>query len=560
LSQPSKTPAEKDKDRVGAGMDRRSFLASGAAGAVVSSALPAQSAAAAPASNWDSEVDVIVIGAGAGGLVAGIAAREKGASVLIVEKNFDVGGRALMSNGGLYIGGGNRMQEAIGVQDSPDLVFGDWSRPDKPMGRFSDRALVRTYADNNLELFDWLEKTGVRWDHYRRKPDRLDRHRTRLDVVRWPNEPTNPHRGAGFVRPLEKTARRLGIEILLQHQMTKIHREGNLSGRVTGITTVEVDDWFRPRSRTVNVGARKGVIIATGGSAGSPAFRTMFDVRLTDEYQAETSEWTERTADGEIAAMAIGAALGATACQTTQDDTLLVKGRMGKKSNGTLTDLYPTSPHFFRARALGLRVEDYQNVILVKENGLRFYDETAHPDDYEYFAAALAWTGDLKKINGGGPIWAIFDTDAVAREKWQVKPPYVDLSGYFFSADTIEELAEKIVNPYQWRPMPGDALRNTVERYNSFVDAGKDTDFNKPGPMYKVATSPFYAAWHTPALHDSFTGVRINTSAQVIDLHGNVIPGLYACGDSAGGFGQHGICRAATFGRIAGYDAAQLPS
>ena len=118
---------------------------------------------------------------------AAIAAREKGASVLIVEKNFDIGGRAMMSFGGLYIGGGNRMQKAIGVQDSPDQVFADWSRPEKPMGRFSDRALVRTYADNNLDLFDWLEKHGVKWEAYRPAPDRLDRARTRLNVVPWPN-------------------------------------------------------------------------------------------------------------------------------------------------------------------------------------------------------------------------------------------------------------------------------------------------------------------------------------------------------------------------------------
>ena len=49
-------------------------------------------------------------------------------------------------------------------------------------------------------------------------------------------------------------------------------------------------------------------------------------------------------------------------------------------------------------------------------------------------------------------------------------------------------------------------------------------------------------------------------NAQAIDLHGRVIPGLYACGDSAGGFGQHGICRAATFGRIAGFHAANQQS
>jgi hypothetical protein len=546
-------------DRANAALDRRSFLTTGAAVGAVAT-LPVQPAQAADGVNWDREVDVVVIGAGAGGLVAAIAAREKGASVLIVEKNFDIGGRAMMSYGGLYIGGGNRLQRAKGVQDSPDRAFADWSRPEKPMGRFSDRELVRVWADNNLELFDWLEKHGIQWEGYRGAPDRLDRNRTRLNVVRWANEPTTPARGSGFVRPLEKTARQMGIEILLQQQMTKIHRESQLAGRVTGIATIEVDDSYRPKTRTMNIRARKGIIIATGGSAGNPVFRTMFDVRLTEEYQAENSEWTERTGDGEIAAMEIGAALGATACQTTQDDNLITKGRMGKKSNGTITELYPTSPHFFRAHALGLVVKDYQDVILVKENGLRFYDETVPTRDYEYYAAALAWTGDPNKFNGGGPIWAIFDADAVTREEWDVKPPHVDPAGYFFSADTIEELAGRIVNKYQWRPMPGAGLRKTVERYNSFVDSGVDADFKKPRPMHKIAKPPFYAAWHTPALHDSYTGIRISTSAEVIDLHGKVIPGLYACGDSAGGFGQHGICRAATFGRIAGFHAAAQPS
>ena len=88
-------------------------MTSGAAvGAVALGAMQAQPASAADAIAWDREADVVVIGAGAGGLVAAIAAREKGASVLIVEKNFDIGGRAMMSYGGLYIGGGNRLQKA----------------------------------------------------------------------------------------------------------------------------------------------------------------------------------------------------------------------------------------------------------------------------------------------------------------------------------------------------------------------------------------------------------------------------------------------------------------
>jgi hypothetical protein len=556
-SKPSRNKAA--SETTDAPLSRRDFIAAGAAaGAVAAGATPAK--AGEPIA-WDREADIVVIGAGAGGLVAGIAAREKGASVIMVEKNFDIGGRAMMSYGGLYIGGGNRFQKALGnnppgKDDTPDKVFEDWSRPEKPMGRFSDRELVRVYADNNLDLFSWLEKHGIKWEGYRGAPDRLDRARTRLNVVPWPDEVTGPARGPGFVRPLAKTARDMGIEILLQQQMTKIHRESPTSGRVIGISIIEVDDNHQQKTKTMNIRAKKGVIVATGGSAGNPIFRTMFDVRLTPEYQAENSEWTQRTADGEIAAMEIGAALGATACQTTQDDNLLNKGRMGKKSNGSATDLYATAPHFFRARALGLSVKDYQNLILVKENGLRFYTETADTRDYEYYAAALAWTGDPNKMNGGGPIWAIFDADAVAREKWQVKPPYVDPKGYFFSADTIEELATKIVNEYQWRPMPPAALKRTVERYNAFVDAGRDTDFNKPTPTYKIEKPPFYAAWHTPALHDSYTGIRINPSGQVLDLRGQPIPGLYACGDSAGGFGQHGICRAATYGRLGGWHAA----
>src|SRR5215472_544554 len=78
------------QDHAKAAIDRRSFLASGAAaGAAATTAIAAEPAQAADGIAWDHEVDVVVIGAGAGGLVSAIAAREKGASVLIVEKNFD---------------------------------------------------------------------------------------------------------------------------------------------------------------------------------------------------------------------------------------------------------------------------------------------------------------------------------------------------------------------------------------------------------------------------------------------------------------------------------------
>ena len=168
-----------------------------------------------------------------------------------------------------------------------------------------------------------------------------------------------------------------------------------------------------------------------------------------------------------------------------------------------------------------------------------------------FLNAALAGTGDGS--NGGGPIWAIFDADAVTREGWTVTPPYVDIAaGYFFSAGSIAELASKIVNKYQRKPMPASALQDTVTRYNSFVDAGKDADFGKPTPKFKIQTPPFYAAWATPVVHDTRSGLRINAKCQVVDLNGNVIPGLYCGGESAGGFSLHGLARCTVQGRIAG--------
>ena len=223
---------------------------------------------------------------------------------------------------------------------------------------------------------------------------------------------------------------------------------------------------------------------------------------------------------------------------------------------------------------------DWQNVILVNMLGQRFYDETGGqftannynsinpyiPGSYlnaknikyepsNFINAAMAGIGDGH--NGGGPIWAIFDADAVARENWVPKPPYRRYGRRVFlrARRAITELAAKIHMKYQRVPMPPEKLAATVARYNSFVDAGEDQDFGKPTPRYKIATPPFYAAWSTPVLHDTRAGLRINARCQVIDMQGEVIPGLYCGGESAGGFSQHGLARCAVQGLIAGRNA-----
>ena len=308
----------------------------------------------------------------------------------------------------------------------------------------------------------------------------------------------------------------------------------------------------------MNIEARRGVVIATGGHTANVEFRRMFDPRLTEEYQTAGEPWTKQMAEGELAAMDIGASLWATSNVANEVGRTVTKTiHIGCRYGYQNLKWNPGSPLFDRAGASGLTVQDFQEVILVNQIGRRFWNEM--DESYDFLNACLGTNGNMgkgAKVNGGGPIWAIFDAGAVQRERWDPKPPNVDESGWFFRADTIAELAGKIANPYQLQPMPGGSLEETVSKYNSFVDAGKDQEFGKPVPKHKIQTPPFYAAWSTPILHDSLAGLRINRRCQVIDIHGHIIPGLYCAGESAGGFALHGLPRVTVFGRVAGREAA----
>ncbi|HXQ51588.1 MAG TPA: FAD-dependent oxidoreductase [Stellaceae bacterium] len=547
--------------------------------------------------DWHLAADVVVIGSGATGFPASIVAREAGASVILVEAQPHVGGHAVTSGGNVPLGGGTSDQKKYGIHDTPDLFFRDltdWSVVGAngfPDYRYNDREVVRAFADNAVATFEWLREHGVQFVD--KAPDERGGNSVGNSVPRemhcavmdWPMVQTGAQAdpavrathstGNGLIRPLEVAARRAGVEILLEHKMSAIHRETPRSGRVLGITADH-------KGAAVNIRARKAVIVATGGSTGNVEFRRMFDPRLTEEYCGLAGmPWSDQDASGELAAMEIGATLWGLFNQTSEVGLTLTKaGMLGCQYGYRNLQWMPGSPVFARARASGLRIANWQDAIMVNMLGQRFYDETGEQffgnnynsidpyvlDSYRnaaniaykpsnFINAAMAGIGDGH--NGGGPIWAIFDADAVAREYWTPEPPNVDVAaGFFFSADTIANLACKIVMKYQRVKMPPETLEATVARYNGFVDGGEDLDFGKPRPLFKIARPPFYAAWATPVVHDTRAGLRINTACQVVDMKGQVIPGLYCGGESAGGFSQHGLARATCQGYIAGRHAA----
>lgn len=585
-------------------------------------------------SSWDLSADVVIIGAGGAGLPASLAAQERGASVLVVDQNYDVGGHALMSAGIMHLGGGTSAQRDAGITDSPDLIFSDltdWTivEPNgSPDYRYNDPAFIRAFADNSVATWNLLVANGYKWA-------------TRPDFKGGSNEGNSAPRtvvpepvpagvaspagsgGAAYVRPLEASARSKGVSFLLNYRMNSIIRETiypSPSGNVLGIMAMYTGGRIMPASPVplksyaeiqglrgnialtqpiVNIRANKGVIIATGGHTSNVNFRRMIDPRLTEHITRGGDPYSFTDASGELAAMGVGASLWGIANEVLENGVHIQWGQgIGVHYNYLIN--HQESPIFPLTGGTGLLIENKQDVIYVNQVGERFWDETRHTGwldgfpmsndgtikpyashhylnsqcisssappgtpynatDYNSLNAALAVnSGSVPPDYSAGPVWAIFDADAVTREKWSVTPPHVDIAGgYFFSASTLSELATALsANPYQHVVMSSKVLEATVARYNSFVDLGVDSDYGKPNPLYKILRPPFYAAWNTPCVHDSRSGVRINMQMQVIDWNGNIIPHLYCAGESAGGTSQHGLGRSSAGGYIAAKNVVQ---
>lgn len=627
---------KRQEGQVAGNLTRRDFLkgtAIGAAGLIAGSMLPSKAAASDKAKShipekWDYEADIVIIGAGATGLPAALRALDAGASVIIVEQNYDVGGRAIISGGATPLGGGTRVQKLHGVEDSPEKYFRDmtdWSVLTKnglPEYRYNNFALMRASANVQPKVFDYLEANGVRfrddallmlagrgggWGVSVPRNNMPDDDLWDKDVNYSPALAA----GAALIRPLERAARKKGAKFLMNRHADRLIREEQFSGRVLGVeasytprilpgTNKRLESYYsdgniddtRP---TVFIRAKKAVILATSGFQGNKVFRKMYDTRSCDAMIVSNQPYDGigRSQDGVmlISALDHGAILGSVVQMLEHGGAMRKRNVVGCEF--VYTQFPVDSPVFPFARATGISIRGsvWRDGIVVNQAGKRFYDETA--PGYAYPRSGPTLIGDTvqdpyvphdwrnTRIPGGympygytdasrainelsqhpdyspGPTWLIVDDGIVKREGWKIGEPHTDPK-FFFSAPTLAELARKISeNPYQKVPMPPENLEQTVARYNSLVEAGKDVDFEKANIQYKLETPPFYAAWCTCVYHDSYGGLQVNEHCQVMDRWGNVIPGLYAGGEVAGGWSEHGLGKCVVMGYIAGDHAAR---
>ncbi len=585
-------------------------------GAVAYPLLPATTGSVIP-SSWDYTADVVVVGAGAAGMAAAIAAFEGGASVLVVDMNYDIGGHAIVSAGDVDLGGGTSAQIAAGISDSPAQVFADltypvtvgtsstngpnigpnWGAPAvQPSfcSPYQDRAMCWTIAQNSVATFNWLLANGVQFtDTALANTPPTPTHWNPVSGIGRTNAPywngassfpasaASPggNGGTGVMRPLEAKARALGVQFLLNFRMTSVIREQPYSGNVLGITAMATGGRFLPGATSplgsflsegniglehsvVNLRANKAVVVATGGSSSNVNMRREYDPRLTAVCDVGGEPYSYQTGDGEYAARRIGAKLWATGNFAAERGMQLAKpGYIGCRYGYGTLHWATGSPLFPLAGAGGLSVSNWDGLCQVNMAGVRFVNESSSqsPEAFAWLDAALSINSASSSPDwAAGPVWTIFDSAGVTRNGWTLGYPNTDPL-FFYEANDLPTLAQQInTNAYQTTTMNGATLAATITKYNTLVTAGAgDTAFGKSPFKSQINTPPYYAAFSAPVVHDSLNGIHADpTSAKVLDLDDNIIPHFYAAGETVGGMSAHGLFKCFVFGVIAGRNAA----
>jgi flavocytochrome c len=439
-----------------------------------------------------AQSDVIVVGAGISGLATALDLGRGGANVTVIDMSSVFGGHAVMSQGSLSIAG-SPVQEASGINDSPDLAYSDVMK----FGDDPDPEWVRYYVDNSRrEIYDWVTDLGVRFEAALASPGNS-----------VPREHQPAGRGIGLVTPIYRAC--LDQKTIRFVWNSKVEQLLTENGRVTGVMARNL------RTDEEQKFSARGVVLATGG------FQSNLD--MVREFWPAEFRFPERILVGSGRnSVGFGHKLAETAGgELVQMDhqwnyfTGIPDPRFPGSNRGlSAANMYgivvnPEGKRF--ANLHGWAKAVMPPLLAQKQATLWFvFDEATKP----YFVVSGSDWADFKKV-----------------ETLIIKNPAL-----VKSAETLEELAEKV-------GLPPQNLAATVARYNELVEKGGDEDFHRFGPEGSafsneaspaLKTPPYYAMQAWPLTRKSMGGVAIDRQCRVVDKQKQSIPGLYAVGELTG--------------------------
>ena len=477
--------------------------------------------------------DIIIVGAGGAGLSAAVEAINDGAkSVIIIEKTSTTGGSLNYTSGSMS-GAETNIQKIDGIEDSIDSYVADIMKNGAGLGKEN---LIRAYAEEDVAAIQWLWDNGMSDNKYS-----IDRATGTMNVfapehalysqkrtVKPSPDDAATYKSAAheILDTVVKTMEGVTIDFGSEAYELVANKDGQV------LTVLAKKD-----GKVIRYDATNAVIMATGGYSGNAKMLAAYT-----EHGGSYLPGGASTADvyGIYMMQQVGAMI------EEESMSYVPTFPMGLDTGSGPGEIRPT----YTWKAGG---------ICVNQEGNRFVDETE--DQVEVREVALEqqtdavqydiFSSNIVEYLTANPMVSVFYTYFFADGM-----PY---SKYVVSADSLEELAEKI-------GVPAENLVATVENYNAHVESGEPDEFGRQFTedslnsynvaINKIEGDKYYAVALKALCVMTLGGVSINENAQVLDTEGNVIPGLYAAGECTNVWGRFvsggtGVMGPIVFGRLA---------
>ena len=478
------------------------------------------------------DTDILIVGAGNGGMFAAAYAAANGLNFRIIEQNGNV-----QDTRHWYGAIDSSAAKAAGEEpfDRAKLL----SEISRYASGKCDQRVVKTWINESAAMHDFMR--SILEDKYGWVCDF-----TSGTEAAWPAE--NAEHNTDYLFPVEEhnymaSERESGLarnELLLQYiqelgygvdfKTSLAKLEKNAEGRITGIIAQNMDD-----DHFIRYNAAKGVLLACGGYAGNPYMMQQLDPLGTSVttacsyspadkgYGIRAAVWAGANLDKEAAPMLFDRGIVAPGVDAGYVDSESAFG--GKAFPGEIRQFNPGTQPFLK----------------VNRNGERFANESCPYNDIVYAAAhqpgrVYAQISDANMLEDAKRFHTIgcsAGTRKNTMEGLEKTFASAEEKGCFFRADTIEELADKM----GFTGAAKDTFLATVERYNELCDKQNDEDFGKPAyRLSAIRTAPFYGYWLGASLLTTEQGIAINEKGQALDTNNQPMAGLYITGDMSGSF------------------------